>query len=82
MREVVFGPATTPSEIAYSGVLTSSPEESLEHARKSVAAAPSGRSIFSAVSGRNTAGHSRSAITHFEFDASIAWSDRALIDRG
>jgi hypothetical protein len=81
MCEVVFGPATTPSEIAYSGVLTSSPEESLEHARKSVAAPPSGRSIFSAVSGRNTAGHSRSAITHFEFDASIAWSDRALIDR-
>jgi hypothetical protein len=81
MREVVLGPATTPSEIAYSGVLTSSPEESLEHARKSVAAPPPGRSIFSAVSGRNTAGHSRSAITHFEFDASIAWSDRALIDR-
>jgi hypothetical protein len=81
MREVVLGPATTPTEIAYAGVLTSSPEENLEHARKSVAAPSSGRSIFSAVSGRNTAGHSRSAITHFEFDANAAWSDRGLIDR-
>jgi predicted acyl esterase len=29
--------------------------------------------------GRNSAGHSRSAIAHFEFDAGAAWSDRALI---
>jgi len=80
MREVVAGPASTPSEAAYFGVLTSSPEESLEHARKSVAAPPSGRSLFSAVSGRNTAGHSRSAVTQFDFDAGALWSDRGLID--
>jgi len=81
MREVVLGSATTPLEITYSGVLTSSPEESLEHARKSVAAPSSGRSFFSAVSGRNTTGRSRSAITHFDFGASAVWTDRALIDR-
>ena len=81
MREVVLGPAGTPSEIAYSGVLTSSPEETLDHARKLVTAPPPGRSVFSAVSGRNAAGRSRSAITHFEFDARAAWSDRSLIDR-
>jgi hypothetical protein len=81
MREVVIGPVAAPSDITYSGVLTSSPEESLDHARKSVAAPPSGLSIFSAVSGHNTPAHSRSAITHFEFSASAAWSDRALIDR-
>jgi hypothetical protein len=80
MREVVRGDAATPSEAVYFGVLTSSPEESLEHARKSVAAPPAGRSIFSAVSGRNTAGHSRSAVTHFEYAASAIWSDRGLID--
>jgi hypothetical protein len=80
MREVVVGPASTPSEAAYFGVLTSSPEESLEHARKSVSGPASGRSIFSAVSGRNTVGYSRSAITHFEFAASAIWSDRGLID--
>src|SRR5258705_7705912 len=80
MREVVLGPASTPSEAAYFGVLTSSPEESLHHARKSVANPASGRSIFSAVSGRNTIGHSRSAITHFEFAASAIWSDHGLID--
>jgi hypothetical protein len=62
-------------------VLTSSPEESLEHARKSVATPPSGLSVFSAVRGRNTAGHSRSAITHFDYAASAIWSDRGLIER-
>ena len=80
MREVVLGPASTPTEAAYFGVLTSSPEESLEHARKSAAAPSSGRSIFSAVNGRNTAGHSRSAITHFDFAAGALWSDRGLIE--
>ena len=69
IREVVLGPASAPAESAYFGVLTSSPEESLEHARKAVADPPSGRAIFSAVNGRNTAGHSRSAVTHFDFPA-------------
>ena len=74
MREVVLGPASDPSEADYFGVLTSSPEESLEHARTSLAATPSGRSLFSAVSGRNTGGHSRSAVTHFEFGSGAIWS--------
>ena len=80
IREVVTGPDPAPSEAAYFGVLSSSPEESLDHARKSVAAPPSGSSIFSAVSGRNTAGRSTSAVTHFEFAAGALWSDRALIE--
>jgi hypothetical protein len=80
IQEVVLGPASTPSEATYFGVLTSSPEESLEHARKSVAAPPSGLSVFSAVSGRNTAGHSRSAVTHFDYADSAIWSDRGLIE--
>jgi hypothetical protein len=81
MQEVVLGPASAPSEAAYFGVLTSSPEESLEHARKSVAASPSGSSTFSAVNGRNTAGHSRSSLTHFEYSDSVLWSDRGLIEK-
>jgi hypothetical protein len=81
IQEVVLGPASAPSEASYFGVLTASPEESLDHARKSVSGAPSDRSVFSAVSGRNTAGHSRSAVTHFDFAASAIWSDRALIDQ-
>jgi hypothetical protein len=32
------------------------------------------------VNGRNIPGHSRSAVTHFEFPAGALWSDRALID--
>ena len=74
------GTSSSPSESTYFGVLTSSPEESLEHARKAVVDPPSGRAVFSAVNGRNTAGHSRSAVTHFDFPAAAIWSDRALIE--
>jgi hypothetical protein len=81
MREHVLGPATAPSEISYFGVLTSSPEETLDHARKSTDDTSAGRSVFSAVRGRNAVGHTRSAITHFEFDSKAAWSDRGLIDK-
>jgi hypothetical protein len=80
IREVVLGPASSPSESTYFGVLTSSPEESLEHARKAVVDPPSGRAVFSAVNGRNTAGHSRSAVTHFDFPSGAIWSDRTLIE--
>lgn len=81
IRETVLGPEASPSEATYFGVLTSSPEESLEHARKTVSGPASGGSTFSAVNGRNTAGRSRSAITHFEFSAAAIWSDRALIEQ-
>jgi hypothetical protein len=80
MREVVLGPPSTPSESAYFGILTASPEESLERARKSVDTTQSTSSTFNAVSGRNTAGRSRSAVTHFEFASATNWSDRGLID--
>jgi hypothetical protein len=81
IREVVLGSRSAPTVADYFGVLTSSPEESLEHARKSIADPPSGRSLFSAVNGRHTAGHSRSAVTHFEFTSDANWSDHGLIDQ-
>ena len=81
MRETGWGPEAAPSRIDYSGVLSSSPEESLEHARQSVTAPKSGRVTFAAVMGFNSAGHSRSATAHFEFDAGAVWSDRALINQ-
>jgi hypothetical protein len=80
IREVTLGSDAAPAEAEYFGVLTSSPEESLEHARKSVAEPQSGRSLFSAVTGRHTAGHSRSAVTHFEFASDASWSDHSLIN--
>jgi hypothetical protein len=80
IREVVLGPGSNPAEADYFGVLSSSPEESLEHARKSIADPPLGRSLYSAVNGRHTAGHSRSAVTHFEFASDADWSDPGLID--
>ena len=80
IREVVLGSGAAPAEAEYFGVLTSSPEESLEQSRKSISAPQSGKTLYSAVSGRNTAGRSRSAVTHFEFSSDANWSDRALID--
>jgi hypothetical protein len=77
---VVRGAGPAPAEADYFGVLTASPEESLDSARKSVAGPQSGRSLFSAVNGRHAAGHSRSAVTHFEFTSDALWSDHALID--
>ena len=70
-----------PAETEYFGVLTSSPEESLDSARKSVAAPPKGRSVFAAVNGRHTAGRSRSALAQFEFSSDAPWSDRGLIEK-
>jgi hypothetical protein len=78
-RETVEGPVSAPSQAGYFGVMTSSPEESLEHARKAVETPGSGRIAFSAVSGLNLAGRSRSAITHFEYSAGSTWSDQGLI---
>jgi hypothetical protein len=75
IREVV-----APAEATYFGVMTSSPEESFAHAQKAIDSPQAGRSVYSAVSGRHTAGHSRSALTHFEFPADSVWSDQRLID--
>jgi hypothetical protein len=75
IREVVV-----PTEATYFGVMTSSPEESFAHAQKAIDSPQAGRSVYSAVSGRHTAGHSRSALTHFEFPADSVWSDQRLID--
>ena len=80
IREIVRDSASSPAEVTYFGVLTSSPEESLEHAKRSIATPASGRSLYSAVSGRNTTGHSRSAITHFDLPSSANWSDQRLIE--
>jgi hypothetical protein len=66
--------------VAYFGVMTSSPEESLAHARKAVSGPPPARSLYSAVSGVHTAGHSRSIIAQFEFPPDVSWSDPRLIN--
>jgi len=49
MRETVVGPEAAPSQIGYSGVFSSSPEENLDDARQSVAAPNPGRNTFGAV---------------------------------
>ena len=69
------------AEIEYFGVLTSSPEESLDSVHKTIAAPPSGRSLFAAVTGRHTPGRSRSALAQFEYPSDAAWSDRGLIEK-
>jgi hypothetical protein len=80
IREIVLGSNTVPTEATYFGVMTSSPEESFAHAQKAIDGPQGGRSVYSAVNGRHTAGHSRSALTHFEFPSDSVWSDQRLID--
>jgi hypothetical protein len=80
IREVVRETNSIPVELQYFGVLTASPEESLEHARKSISTPAASHNSYSAVSGRNTPGNSRSAITHFDLAAGAKWSDKVLID--
>jgi hypothetical protein len=80
IRESVSAMDNIVTEASYFGVLTSSPEESLEHARQAVNGPQTGTSLYSAVNGRNTVGHSRSAITHFEYSTGATWSDQRLID--
>ena len=81
MRETAHLPGVTPAETEYFGVMTSSPEESLDSARKSVDGPGSGRSLFAAVNGRHAAGRSRSALAQFEFPSEAPWSDRGLIEK-
>lgn len=81
IKEVSISSGSGASESTYFGVMTSSPEESLEHARKAIDGPQAGRESYSAISGRHTAGHSRSALTHFEFPADTRWSDQRLIDQ-
>ena len=80
IREVIRESNSIPIEAQYFGVLTASPEESLEHAKRSIATPAASHNTYSAVSGRNTPGDSRSAITHFELAAGAQWSDKRLID--
>jgi hypothetical protein len=79
IRESVAGPVNTPSEASYFGVMTSSPEDSLEGARKSVGGPSPGLSVFNAVSGRNTCGCSRSFVTQFDYPSASHWNDSGLI---
>lgn len=81
MREVGHAPQPKPAETEYFGVLTSSPEESLDSARKSVAAPTNGLSLFTAVRGKHIAGRSRSTLAQFEFPSEALWSDRGLIEK-
>jgi hypothetical protein len=80
IRELVGEAKSLPVDVQYFGVLTASPEESLEHARKSIDGPTATHSSFSAVSGHNTPGRSRSAITHFDLANGAQWSDKRLID--
>ena len=81
MRETSHAAGAAPAVTEYFGVMTASPEESLDSARKSVDAQPGGHSHFAAVNGRHAAGRSRSALAQFEFPSDAQWSDAGLIEK-
>jgi hypothetical protein len=72
------GTRTMHPETEYFGVLTYSPEGSLDK-RPEIGDRPAQRpSAFAAVNGRHTAGRSRSALAQFEFSSEASWSDPRL----
>jgi hypothetical protein len=69
IREVVLERGGVLSEAAYFGVLTSSPEETLEQGRQSLGKAPGKLNEYTAIDGYSHSGRTRSAITHFRLSS-------------
>jgi len=66
------------SEAAYFGVLTSSPEETLEQGRHSLGTRPDRWNEYTAIDGHSRCGFTRSAVAHFRLPASGAPSARII----
>jgi len=80
IRETTLESGSALTEASYFGLMTSSPEDNLENAKKAINGPQAGKSPYSAVKGSNITGRSRSAITHFEYPTDADWSDQRLIN--
>jgi hypothetical protein len=80
LREVVREQSETLREAAYFGVLTSSPEETLEEGRRSLAKNASKWNEYTAIDGQSQCGFTRSAVTHFRLQADGAPNLRVIAE--
>lgn len=70
IREVVRERSATLTEAAYFGVLTSSPEETLEEGRRSLRKTGEKWNDYTAIDGRSRSGLTRSTVAHFRLPSS------------
>lgn len=80
LREVVREQGATLREAAYFGVLTSSPEETLEEGRRSLAKNANKWNQYTAIEGKSQCGLTRSAVTHFQLPAAGAPNLRVIAE--
>jgi len=78
IHEVAIERSAALSEAAYFGVLTSSPEETLEQGRRSLGKSRGGWNEYSAIDGHSRCGITRSAVTHFCLPSSGAPNRRVI----
>jgi hypothetical protein len=65
MREAIVERNSIVDEAAYFGVMTTSPEETIEEARGSLGQTGTKQDEFTAIDGHSRPGHTRSAVVHF-----------------
>ena len=80
IREVVREQGAILSEAAYFGVLTSSPEETLEEGRRSLAKSANKWNEYTAIEGKSQCGLTRSAVAHFQLPAAGAPNLRVIAE--
>ena len=80
IREVVREQGDTLREAAYFGVLTSSPEETLEEGRRSIGKIANKWNEYTAIDGQSRCGLTRSAVAHFRLPAAGAPNLRVVAE--
>ena len=80
IREVALERGAILSEAAYFGVLTSSPEETLEEGRRSLAKSANKCNEYTAIEGKSQCGLTRSAVTHFQLPAAAGQNLRIIAE--
>ena len=78
IHEVVVERDAAPYEAAYFGVLTSSPEETIEEGRRSLAKTEAKWNDFTAIDGHSGRGRTRSAVTHFRLPSPAGSNARII----
>lgn len=80
IREVAVERGSVLSEAAYFGVLTSSPEETLEEGRRSLAKTGTHWNEYTAINGQSLRGFTRSAVTHFRLPSAGEPNQRLIAE--
>jgi hypothetical protein len=78
IHEVVVERDAAPYEAAYFGVLTSSPEETIEEGKRSLGKTGAKWNDYTAIDGHSRCGRTRSAVTHFRLPSPAGSNARII----